>query len=31
MATNGWSRLQYLDRDGSPLAFALAPVSDLGA
>lgn len=31
MATNGWDRLSYLDRDGSPLAFALAPVSDLGA
>jgi len=30
MATNGWNRLSYLDRDGIPLAFALAPVSDLG-
>ncbi len=30
MATNGWNRLQYLDRNASPLAFALAPVSDLG-
>lgn len=30
MATNGWGRLSYLDRDGMPLAFALAPSSDLG-
>jgi hypothetical protein len=29
MATNGWGRLTYLDRNGSPLAFALAPDSDL--
>ncbi|MCB9420729.1 MAG: hypothetical protein H6667_13055 [Ardenticatenaceae bacterium] len=30
MATNGWTRLDYLDRYAMPLAFALAPVSDLG-
>lgn len=30
MATNGWTRLNYLDRNALPLAFALAPVSDLG-
>ena len=25
MATDGWSRLSYLDRDGTPMAFALEP------
>jgi hypothetical protein len=30
MATNGWNRLSYLDRSGTPLAFALAPMTDLG-
>lgn len=29
MATNGWTRLSYLDRNATPLAFALAPVSDV--
>lgn len=28
MATNGWNRLNGLDRSGLPLAFALAPSSD---
>jgi hypothetical protein len=31
MATNGWTRLSYLDKSAMPLAFALAPVSDLDA
>jgi hypothetical protein len=30
MATNGWTRLTYLDRYAMPLAFALAPETDLG-
>ncbi len=29
LATNGWTRLTYLDRNAMPLAFALAPVSDM--
>jgi hypothetical protein len=30
MATNGWTRLSYLDQYAMPLAFALAPGTDLG-